>query len=163
MGKVIIEGIEACFIILLVCVTGIANGAVGLVHMYEKDVRDRAIELAAAIGTLMRIKPVLQIKGERLDAFAKARTLAQGKTTMINAIHHDIESLYGGIDANDVWMYAVHAQVPEAFESFRAEVRRSFPKMTVEDDRLSLSICCHIGPGALAMACVKKSEAVRGM
>lgn len=123
----------------------------------------RITPAAAAIGTLMRIKPVLQIKGERLDAFAKARTLAQGKTTMINAIHHDIESLYGGIDANDVWMYAVHAQVPEAFESFRAEVRRSFPKMTVEDDRLSLSICCHIGPGALAMACVKKSEAVRGM
>ena len=45
MGKVIIEGIGACFIILLVCVIGIANGAVGLVHMYEKDVRDRAIEL----------------------------------------------------------------------------------------------------------------------
>ena len=44
MGKVIIEGIGACFIILLVCVIGIANGAVGLVHMYEKDVRDRAIE-----------------------------------------------------------------------------------------------------------------------
>ena len=45
MGKVIIEGMGACFIILLVCVIGIANGAVGLVHMYEKDVRDRAIEL----------------------------------------------------------------------------------------------------------------------
>ena len=117
----------------------------------------RITPAAAAIGTLMRIKPVLQIKGERLDAFSKARTLSQGKTTMINAIHHDIETLYGGIDAKNVWMYAVHAQVPEAFASFRKEVQAAFPGLTVEDGQLSLSICCHIGPGALAMACVKKS------
>lgn len=117
----------------------------------------RITPAAAAIGTLMRIKPVLQIKGERLDAFSKARTLAQGKTTMINAIHHDIETLYGGIDAKNVWMYTVHAQVPEAFAPFRKEVREAFPGFDVEDGQLSLSICCHIGPGALAMACVKKS------
>ena len=59
----------------------------------------RITPAAAAVGTLMRIKPVLQIKGERLDAFSKARTLAQGKSTMINAIHHDIDNLFGGIDA----------------------------------------------------------------
>ena len=52
----------------------------------------RITPAAAAIGTLMRIKPVLQIKGERLDAFSKARTLSQGKTTMINAMHHDIDT-----------------------------------------------------------------------
>ena len=118
----------------------------------------RITPAAAAIGTLMRIKPVLQIKGERLDAFSKARTLGQGKTTMINAIHHDIETLYGGIDAGNVWMYAVHAQVPEAFATFRKEVQAAFPGYAVEDGQLSLSVCCHIGPGALAMACVKKSK-----
>ncbi len=80
----------------------------------------RITPAAAAIGTLMRIKPVLQIKGERLDAFSKARTLNQGKTTMINAIRHDIENLYG---ENNVWMYAVHAQVPDEFAVFRKEVR----------------------------------------
>jgi fatty acid-binding protein DegV len=104
----------------------------------------------------MRIKPVLQIKGERLDAFSKARTLAQGKSTMINAIHHDIDNLFGGIDAENVYMYAVHAQVPEPFAVFKKEVADAFPKYKVEEDRLSLSICCHIGPGALAMGCVKK-------
>ena len=77
---------------------------------------------------------------------------------MINAIHLDIENLYGGIDARDVWMYAVHAQVPDEFAVFRKEVRDAFPGYEVEDDRLSLSICCHIGPGALAIACVKKSS-----
>ena len=116
----------------------------------------RITPAAAAVGTLMRIKPVLQIKGERLDAFSKARTLAQGKTTMINAIHHDIDNLFGGIDAGNVYMYAVHAQVPEPFAVFKKEVADAFPKYNVEEDRLSLSICCHIGPGALAMGCVKK-------
>ena len=78
----------------------------------------RVTPAAAAIGTLLRIKPVLQIKGERLDAFSKARTLNQGKSIMINAIHHDIDTQFGGVDKGDVWLYAVHAQVPEAFSVF---------------------------------------------
>ena len=121
----------------------------------------RITPAAAAIGTLMRIKPVLQIKGERLDAFAKARTLNQGKQIMINTIHHDIETLFGGIDKEDVWTYAVHAQVPEAFSVFKKEVEAAFPTLPVEDGQLSLSVCCHIGPGALAMATVKKCEHLR--
>ena len=121
----------------------------------------RITPAAAAIGTLMRIKPVLQIKGERLDAFSKARTLAQGKTTMINAIHHDIENLFGGMEAGNVWMYAVHAQVPESFAAFHQEVKDAFPGMQIEEGQLSLSVCCHIGPGALAMACVKKSDTLK--
>ena len=121
----------------------------------------RITPAAAAIGTLMRIKPVLQIKGERLDAFSKARTLAQGKTTMINAIHHDIDTLYGGMDPENVYIYAVHAQVPEAFSVYKEEVAAAFPGMKIEEGQLSLSVCCHIGPGALAIACVKKSEKLR--
>ena len=122
----------------------------------------RITPAAAAVGTLMRIKPVLQIKGERLDAYAKARTFAQGKTSMINAIHHDIETQYGGMDAKDVWMYAVHAQVPKELEAFRGEVKKAFPGFDLEDGRLALSICCHIGPGALALACAKKSPSLKG-
>ena len=121
----------------------------------------RITPAAAAIGTLMRIKPVLQIKGERLDAFSKARTLGQGKTTMINAIHHDIDTLYGGMDPENVYIYAVHAQVPEAFSVYKEEVAAAFPGMKIEEGQLSLSVCCHIGPGALAIACVKKSEKLR--
>lgn len=120
----------------------------------------RITPAAAAIGTLMRIKPVLQIKGERLDAFSKARTLAQGKTTMINAIHRDIETLFGGIEKGNVWLYAVHGQVPEAFEVFKKEVEQAFPTLPLETGHLSLSVSCHIGPGALAMACVRKCSAV---
>ena len=121
----------------------------------------RVTPAAAAIGTLLRIKPVLQIKGERLDAFSKARTLNQGKSIMINAIHHDIDTQFGGVDKGDVWLYAVHAQVPEAFSVFEKEVQDAFPNIPAEKGQLSLSVCCHIGPGALAMACVKKSDSLK--
>ena len=121
----------------------------------------RVTPAAAAIGTLLRIKPVLQIKGERLDAFSKARTLNQGKSIMINAIHHDIDTQFGGVDKGDVWLYAVHAQVPEAFSVFKKEVQDAFPNIPAEEGQLSLSVCCHIGPGALAMACAKKSDSLK--
>lgn len=116
----------------------------------------RITPAAAAVGTLLRIKPVLQIKGERLDAFSKARTVNQGKNVMINAMKHDIETLYGGTDKETVWLYAVHGNVPDQFAEFSEEVRAAFPNFNVIDDVLSLSIACHIGPGALAIACSKK-------
>ena len=107
----------------------------------------RITPAAAAVGTLLRIKPVLQIKGERLDAFSKARTMNQGKNIMINAMKHDIETLYGGTDKENVWLYAVHGNVPDQFAEFSQEVRAAFPAFNVQDDVLSLSIACHIGPG----------------
>ena len=116
----------------------------------------RITPAAAAVGTLLRIKPVLQIKGERLDAFSKARTLGQGKNIMINAMKHDIDTLFGGTDRENVWLYAVHGNVPDQFAEFAQEVRAAFPGIRVQEDVLSLSIACHIGPGALAIACSKK-------
>ena len=116
----------------------------------------RITPAAAAVGTLLRIKPVLQIKGERLDAFSKARTINQGKNIMINAMKHDIEMMYGGLDKGDVWLYAVHGNVPEQFAEYSEEVRAAFPGIEVYDDVLSLSVSCHIGPGALAIACSRK-------
>ena len=116
----------------------------------------RITPAAAALGTLLRIKPVLKIKGERLDAFSKARTVNQGKQTMINAIRNDINNLYGGTESETVYLYAVHAQCPEPFAAWSREVQDAFPNFHIHEDRLSLSICCHIGPGALAIACSKK-------
>ncbi len=116
----------------------------------------RITPAAAAIGSLLRIKPVLQIKGEKLDAFAKARTMAQAKSTMIKAMKNDIANLYGGLDHEGIWLYAVDAQYPEAIDQFRQEIETAFPNFHVEQDHLSLSVCCHIGPEALAIACSKK-------
>ena len=118
----------------------------------------RITPAAAAIGTLLRIKPVLQIKGERLDAFSKARTAAQGKNTMLNAIRHDIETLYGGTQTETCFLYAGHANIPDEGKLWLDEVQAAFPNFKVEEANLSLSICCHIGPGALAVACSKKLD-----
>ena len=118
----------------------------------------RITPAAAAIGTLLRLKPVLQIKGERLDAFSKARALNQGKMTMINAMKKDISELYGGVETETCKLYAVHASCPEPFRVWADEVAKAFPAFHVQEDELSLSVCTHIGPDALAIACSKKME-----
>ena len=57
----------------------------------------RITPAAAALGTILKLKPVLTIQGEKLDAFAKARTVNQGKSIMINAIKNDIINRFGGM------------------------------------------------------------------
>lgn len=118
----------------------------------------RITPAAAAIGSLLKLKPVLQIKGERLDAFSKARSSSQGKSTMINAMRADIENKYGGTASETVYLYAVHANVPEQEEIWYQEVQAAFPNFEVRKDVLSLSVSCHTGPGALAIACSKKLD-----
>ena len=104
----------------------------------------------------MRLKPVLQIQGEKLDAFAKARTAAEGKNIMINAIKNDIETRFGGLDQMNVTIMMAHTNSPEAIENFRQDVMEAIPGIHIEMvDPLSLSVSCHIGPGALAVACTK--------
>ncbi|MCI2048458.1 MAG: DegV family protein [Lachnospiraceae bacterium] len=118
----------------------------------------RITPAAAAIGSLLHIRPVLQIRGERLDAFAKARTDAQGRMMMITAMRNDIDKKFGGVAAKDVWLYAVHSNVPDKEREWAQQVRDAFPDYQVEEDCLSLSVCCHIGPDALAIACSRKMK-----
>ena len=115
----------------------------------------RITPAAAAIGTLLRIKPVLKIFGERLDAFAKARTSQQARTLMINALKNDCEKLYGGLD--NVYVYVVESKSPD-FEDWTHQVREAFPGMEIGEAQLPSVINCHIGEGALAIACSKKLE-----
>ena len=118
----------------------------------------RITPAAAALGTILKLKPVLQIQGEKLDAFAKARTLNQAKSIMINAIKSDIENRFGG-DVNNVWLEIAHTQNFEEAENLKQEVLKIWPEYPAENivtDQLSLSVSCHIGPGALALACSKK-------
>lgn len=115
----------------------------------------RITPAAAALGNLLRLKPVLQIQGEKLDAFAKARTASQGKTIMANAMKKDIEERFGG-DYNNVWMYLAHSRNEEAAKALRDEILAIYPEMQIEINELPLSIGCHIGPGSLAIACSRK-------
>ena len=119
----------------------------------------RITPAAAAIGTLLKLKPVLQIQGEKLDAFAKARTVNQGKPTMINAIRSDIEKRFGGMtEDKHIWLQIAHTHNDAAAETFKQEIAEQFPGYDIHIDTLSLSVACHIGPGALAFACCKKIE-----
>jgi DegV family protein with EDD domain len=149
--------------------------------MSAKDIRDKLIETkmessiyimldtlhylkkggritpaAAAIGTLLRIKPVLQIQGEKLDAFAKARTSAQGKSLMINAIKADIENRFGGMEAGDFWIAGAYTNNLDIANEWKKEVEEAFPGHKMHMDPLSLSVACHIGPGALAVTITRK-------
>lgn len=117
----------------------------------------RITPAAAALGTILRLKPVLTIQGEKLDAFAKARTTGQGKSIMINAIKNDITNRFGGLtEKKDIWMQIAYTYDLEAAEQLKKEVEESFPGYDIHMDPLSLSVACHIGPGALAVACCKK-------
>lgn len=118
----------------------------------------RITPAAAALGTLLRLKPVLQIQGEKLDAFAKARTVKQAKRIMLDAIHKDIETRMGG-EVNMDNLHIAAAYTPgEGVEQWLEEIRREFPDKEIVVDPLSLSISCHIGPGALAVTVTKKTE-----
>jgi len=115
----------------------------------------RITPAAAALGTLLRLKPVLTIQGEKLDAFAKARTAAQGKNMMISAVKTDIENRFGGLMPGNFKLYVAYTKDEEAALRFKREVEESFEAEDVIMDPLSLSVSCHIGPGALALAAVK--------
>ncbi|MDE7340601.1 MAG: DegV family protein [Lachnospiraceae bacterium] len=116
----------------------------------------RITPAAAALGTILKLKPVLQIQGEKLDAFAKARTVSQGKTIMINAIRNDMNNRFGGAAPDNICLAMAYTYDLKAAEQFREEVQEAFPGFDIYMDPLSLSVSCHIGPGALAVTCCKK-------
>lgn len=119
----------------------------------------RITPAAAAIGTMLRLKPVLTIQGDKLDAFAKARTSSQGKNIMLNAIKSDIASRFGGITQDKgIWLQVAHTNNEEAALDLKKVLMELFPGYPVHVDPLSLSVACHIGPGALAIACAKKMD-----
>ena len=116
----------------------------------------RITPAAAALGTLLKLKPVLQIQGEKLDAFAKARTVKQAKSIMIEAMKADFEKRFDSPDGAKMNLEMAYTFDKEAAEAFRAEVQEAFPNNEIIMNPLSLSVSCHIGPGALAIACSKK-------
>lgn len=117
----------------------------------------RITPAAAAIGTILHLKPVLQIQGEKLDAFAKARTSTQGRTVMINAVRNDLQNRLGGTAPGKADLYIAYTKSLETAESFREEAEAAFPGFRIKEiQALPLSISCHIGPGALALAATQK-------
>lgn len=119
----------------------------------------RVTPAAAAIGTVLRIKPVLQIQGEKLDAYAKVKTLKQAKTTMIKAVRRDFEERFHDPDGDNFHMAVAYTADDGEALCFKEELEQEFPGHDIWVDPLSLSVSCHIGPGALALAVSKRVKA----
>ena len=112
----------------------------------------RVTPAAAAIGTILNIKPVLQIQGEKLDSFAKARGFKQAKTIMLDAIEKDITERFKG---EKLQIHSAYTCSEEEAQEWKQEIEARFPGYEIHIDKLSLSVACHIGPGSMAVACMK--------
>lgn len=115
----------------------------------------RITPAAAAIGTVLNLKPVLQIQGEKLDAFAKVRGWKAAKKTMLNAIEKDLIDRFADVKDQMVLGMAYTCSKEEADE-WKNEIQTRFPDYELVEGSLSLSIACHIGPGAMAITCMKR-------
>uniref|UniRef100_I5AQW3 EDD domain protein, DegV family n=1 Tax=Eubacterium cellulosolvens (strain ATCC 43171 / JCM 9499 / 6) TaxID=633697 RepID=I5AQW3_EUBC6 len=114
----------------------------------------RVTPAAALIGSVLHIKPVLQIQGEKLDAFAKCRGTRQAKKTMIDAIRKDMEGRFKDFTdkGEAVIRYAYsEGDAPEDVKEWEEELKEAFPGYEITGDPLSLVVGCHIGPGSLAV------------
>ena len=115
----------------------------------------RVTPAAAAIGTVLNLKPVLTIQGEKLDAFAKVRGIKAAKKTMLDAMEKDIKERFAG---KEVHLEGAYTCSDEMAQEWKQEIAERLPGYDIVMDRLSLSVSCHIGPGAIAIACSKKIE-----
>ena len=115
----------------------------------------RVTPAAAAIGMVLNLKPVLTIQGEKLDAFAKVRGIKAAKKTMLDAMEKDIKERFAG---KEVHLEGAYTCSDEMAQEWKQEIAERLPGYDIVMDRLSLSVSCHIGPGAIAIACSKKIE-----
>ena len=115
----------------------------------------RITAAAAALGTVLNLKPVLTVQGDKLDAFSKVRGLKAAKRTMLKAIKQDIEERFKGKEEQLILGMAYTGD-EEAAQEWKEEIQKNFPQYELKSAPLSLSVACHIGPGSLAITCTKK-------
>lgn len=119
----------------------------------------RITPAAAALGTLLKIKPVLTIQGGKIDAWAKVRTMKQAKTTMLAALKEDLKTKFSDEDGSGADVYVLQADNYEAAKIFREEVMEELPGIKdIKIFGLSNSINTHVGPGTLAVIASKKLD-----
>lgn len=119
----------------------------------------RITPAAAALGTMLKLKPVLQIQGERLDAFAKARNVKKAKEIMIEAMQRDFKERFKDPHGENIHLDIAYTKDIEMAEEWKQEVLKAFGDREIVMHPLSLSVSCHIGPGSLALACSHKINA----
>ena len=117
----------------------------------------RITAAAAAFGTVLGIKPVLQIQGEKLDAFAMAHGMKSAKKHMLDAVEKDLETRFAG--KKGVYVAAAYTCSDDEAKLWAEEIRARFgDRFNGYIAPLSLSVACHTGPGAYGIGCVKIAE-----
>ena len=108
----------------------------------------------------MNLKPVLQIQGDKLDAYAKCRGIKSAKETMIAAMHRDFDERFKEyVDKKQMSLLYSYSDMPSGdVAQWKKDIEKAFPGFKVRGAALSLSIGCHIGPGSLAIACSKITD-----
>ena len=142
-------------------IMGIIGTATAALLKYLKK-GGRITPAAAAVGTILKIKPVLQIQGEKLDAYAKAKGYRRAKEIMLSAVERDIKERFRMDDRRcDMWIAVAYSGNEEEGAKWKEEVQAAYPDNEIIMNPLSLSVACHIGPGALAITCTKKLDVLK--
>ena len=117
----------------------------------------RITPAAAAIGTVLNIKPVLQIQGGKLDTYAKVLNVKSARGKMIEALKKDLEGRFAEfVKEGSMRISVAHTKNDENAKAFAEELQQNFPNIPLEFvDSLSLSVATHIGPKSLACACYR--------
>ena len=114
----------------------------------------RLTPAVASFAKVLNIKPVLQIQGEKLDAFKKVRGRKQAKRAMKEAIADDIKNRFAS--NSNMRIYAAYTGSEEVGIEWKGELEEAFPNYDIQIYPLSLSVSCHIGQGAIGIACVEE-------
>lgn len=132
--------------------------ALGTLKFLKKS--GRLTPAAALIGSMLRIKPVLQNHGGVFDQYAKVRKMSEAKKVMMDALERDLNGEFKTLrEQGKMCLGVAHTQNFEEAQIFAKELQERFPDMKVMYvDPLSLSVSCHIGPGALACGCATYYE-----
>lgn len=117
----------------------------------------RVTPAAAAIGSVLNIKPVLQIQGGKLDAYKKVRGMNQATKAMFEGIKAEMETRFAG---KDIVIRAAYSGDDTVKDSWANAIKEEFPDMEIVMDKLPISICCHTGEGAMGIGITEKMTGI---
>lgn len=106
----------------------------------------------AAVGTILNIKPILQLATGKLESYKKARGMVKARELMLESIRSDLAIRFADAHARgDVHLLAAGSASPEETERWLKQIEAAFPGMPVFYGDLSLGVSCHTGEGALGV------------
>ena len=107
----------------------------------------------AALGTILKIKPILKLDVGTLDAYKKCRGFKKARREMLEAVKTEMETTFGGYKKEEIYLMAASSADEAATREWVEEIREFFPDKEVMCDPLSLGVSCHIGENGLGIGC----------